>query len=136
MTIKNAIAIRKGLGPLIMVEENNGVEVTFRSFLKIMVSIDVSKPLNSGFYLSREDGSSSWVSLKYERLDIYCTDCGLIGHYQASCLSQKEDRNPSRYIISLKVNVFSNLIPSSFSSNHPASPGSASPSSSIRKHTF
>jgi hypothetical protein len=63
MTIKNAIAIGKGLGPLIMVEDNNGVEVTFRSFLKIMVSIDVSKPLNLGFYLSREDGSSSWVSL-------------------------------------------------------------------------
>ena len=136
MTIKNAITIGKGLGPLIMVEDNSGVEVTFRSFLKILVSIDVSKPLNPGFNLSMEDGSTSWVNLRYERLDIYCTDCGLIGYYQASCLPPKEDRNHSKYFISLKVNIFSNLIPSSFSSNHPASPGFASPSSSCRKHTI
>jgi hypothetical protein len=55
LTIKNAIAIGKGLGSLIMVEDNNGVEVTFRSFMRILVSIDVFKPLDSGFYLSRED---------------------------------------------------------------------------------
>jgi hypothetical protein len=136
MTIKNAIAIGKCLGPLLLVEDNSGVEVTFRSFLKILVNIDVSKPLNLGFYLSKEDDSSSWVNLKYESLDIYCTDCGLIGHYQASCLAKKKARNLSRYIISLKINVFSNLIPSSFSSNHPTSLGSASPSSSTRKHSI
>jgi hypothetical protein len=114
MTIKNAIAIGKGLGPLIMVEEKSGVEVTFRNFMKIMVSIDVSKPLNPSFYLSKEVGTSSWVSLKYERLDIYCTDCGLIGHYQASCLAPKEDKNPSKYSISLKVNVFCKFDPLKF----------------------
>ena len=70
MTIKNAIAIGKGLGPLIVVEDNSGVEVIFRSCLKIMFSIDVLKLLNLGFYLSKEDGSSSWIILKYERLDI------------------------------------------------------------------
>jgi hypothetical protein len=80
MTIKNAIAIGKGLGLLLMVEDNNGAEVIFRSYLRILVILDVSKPLNPGFFLSREDGSSTWVSLKYERLDIYCIDCGLIGH--------------------------------------------------------
>jgi hypothetical protein len=104
-----------------MVEDNSGVEVTFRSYLRILVSIDVSKPLNPGFDLSKENGSSSWVSLKYERLDIFCTDCGLIGHFQAACLAPKEARTPSRYFISLKVNVFSNLVPASSVQNQPAS---------------
>jgi hypothetical protein len=114
MTFKNDITIGQDLGLLIMVEDNSGVEVTFRSFLRIMVKLDVFKPLNHGFYLSREDGASSWVSLKYERLDIYCTDCGLIGHNQASCLALKEDRTSSRYIISLKVNVFFKFDPFHF----------------------
>jgi hypothetical protein len=126
LTLKNAIAIGKGLGPVIMVEDNNGVEVTFRSYLRILVSIDVSKPLNPSFDHTKEDGSSSWVSLKYERLDIFCTDCGLIGHFQADCLAPKEERTPSRYFISLKVNVFSNLVHASPVHNQPAS--SASPS--------
>jgi hypothetical protein len=38
MTIKNVIAIGKGLGLLIMVEDNSGVEVTFRSSLRIIVT--------------------------------------------------------------------------------------------------
>ena len=112
------------------------MEVTFRSFLRTMVNIDVFKPLNPGFFLSREDGSSSWVSLKYERLDIYCINCGLIGHYKALCLTPKEDQNLSRYIISLKVNAFSNLIPSISSSNHPGNYASTSPYSFIRKDSF
>jgi hypothetical protein len=95
LTLKNAIAIGKGLGPLLMVEDNSGVEVTFRSYLRILVSIDVSKPLNPDFDLSKEDGSLSWVSLKYERLDIFYTDGGLIGHFQAACLAlKKQEHHP------------------------------------------
>ena len=128
MTIKNAIAIGKGLGLLLSVEDNSGVEVIFRSYLRILVSLDVNKPLNPDFTLTREDGSSFWISFKYERLDIYCTDCGLIGHHQASCLALKEDKFPSKYTISLKLNIFSNLITTNSSSSQPANP-ETSPSS-------
>jgi hypothetical protein len=134
MTTKNAIAIGKGLGPVLMVEDNSGVEATFRSYLRILVSLDVSKPLKSGFSMSREDGSSTWVNLRYERLDIYCSDCGLIGHHQAVCLAPPEAKFPSRYTISLKVNVFSNLITTIPSSNQPAN-SENSPSSSRKYPT-
>jgi hypothetical protein len=100
MSTKNAIAIGKGLGHLVKVEDNSGAATTFQSFQRILVNIDVNKPSNLGFFLSRNDGSSSWISLKYERLDIYCTDCGKIGHKQISCLAQQEDRLPSRYLLS------------------------------------
>jgi hypothetical protein len=65
--------------------------------------------LNPGFCFIRSDGASDWISLKYERLDIYCTNCGRICHRQSSCLAKPEERNPSRYVISLKLNAFSNM---------------------------
>ena len=77
--------------------------------MRLLVSIDVSKPLNPGFCFSRSDGALDWISLKYKRLDIYCTYCGKIGHKQPSCLARPEERNPSRYLISLKINGFSNM---------------------------
>jgi hypothetical protein len=119
MSSKNAISIGKGLGNLVKIEENNGAEATFRSFLRLLVIIDVSKPLNPGFSFTRIDGSATWISLKYERLDVYCTDCGRIGHKQNSCLAQQVERNPSRYLVSLKVTVFSNLLPSSSNPHQP-----------------
>jgi hypothetical protein len=109
MTLKNAIAIGKGLGQFLKVEDNSGETVAFRSYLKVLVSIDVNKPLNPGFYFNRGDGTQCWVSLKYERLDVYCTDCGRIGHHQSSCLARPVEKFPNRYLTSLKVNIFSNL---------------------------
>ena len=68
---KNAIAIGKGLGNLVKIEESSGAETTFRSFLRLLVIIDVSKPLNPGFSFIRNDGSATWINLKYKRLDVY-----------------------------------------------------------------
>jgi hypothetical protein len=113
MTSKSAIAIWKGLGKLVKIEENSEAEKTFRSFLRLLVNIDVSKPLNLGFSFTHFDGSATWIRLKYERLDVYCTDCGRIGHKQYLCLAQQVDIIPSMYLVSLKVNVFSNLQSSS-----------------------
>jgi hypothetical protein len=80
MSTKNAIAIGKGLGHLLKIEDASGVSSTFRSYLRILVEIDSLKPLKLGFSLARPNGATFLVSLKYERLDAYCTDCGLIGH--------------------------------------------------------
>ena len=59
MSIKNAIAIRKGLGQLVKVEDNSEETVAFRSYLKVLVSIDVNKPLNPGFNFNRSDGAQT-----------------------------------------------------------------------------
>jgi hypothetical protein len=111
MSVKNAISIGKGLGSLLKIDDVSGAEATFRSYLRLLVIIDVCKPLKPGFNFSRPDGSKSWVSLKYERLDIYCSDCGRIGHKQSSCLAPKVERFPTKYLISLKVTIFSNMLP-------------------------
>jgi hypothetical protein len=118
MSIKNAVAIGKGLGHLLKVEEISGVDTTFRSFLRLLVYIDVCKSLNPSFLFTRKDGTSTRISLKYERLDVYCIDCGKIGHKQGSCLVPQADRVPSRYQISLKLIIFSNLLSPSTRNHH------------------
>jgi hypothetical protein len=60
---------------------------------------------------------------------VYCIDCGMIGHKQYSCLAQQIDRVPSRNLVPLKINVFSNM-QSSSSNPHQAEihqPPSSSP---------
>lgn len=109
MSLKNSIAIGKGLGTIIKVDEDSGGNRTFRSYLRLLVEIDVTRPLKAGFSLKREEGEPLWIIFKYERLDIYCTSCGRIGHKLHSCRAPLEEQFPERYAISLKVNISSNL---------------------------
>jgi hypothetical protein len=80
LTLKNAVAIGKGLGSFIQAEDCSGEAKTFRSYLRVLVSINVQEPLNPGFLFSRADGEQFKIFFKYERLDIYCSSCGRIGH--------------------------------------------------------
>jgi hypothetical protein len=76
MTTKIAISIGKGLGNLIQVEDTCGNRKTFKSFLRLLVELDVCNPLKLGFTFQREGGESLSIFLKYERLDIYYCSCG------------------------------------------------------------
>jgi hypothetical protein len=85
LTVRNAIVIGKGLGNLIKVDDACAVGQTFRSYLRMLAEVDVFEPLKPGFHFHRECGESVWIFLKYKRLDIYCTNCGRIGHKNQSC---------------------------------------------------
>ncbi|KAL4386622.1 hypothetical protein GQ457_09G020910 [Hibiscus cannabinus] len=55
-------------------------------FLRIRVSIDITKPLHRSVMLGNGQGQkSSPCPLKYERLPRFCYFCGLLGHDLASC---------------------------------------------------
>jgi hypothetical protein len=61
MTIKNALAIGKGMGNLLKVEDFGALRPTSRSYLRLLVEIDVTKPLKPGFPFHREGGESTWI---------------------------------------------------------------------------
>jgi hypothetical protein len=109
MTIKNAVAIGKGLGSFLKVDDNASGKITFRSYLRVLIEIKVLEPLKPGFYFKRDNKEPLWISFIYERLDFYCTLCGKIGHKQSNCCSPETEHHPELYSISLKVNIFSNL---------------------------
>ena len=112
MTTKLAISIGKGLENLLKVDDLSGARTTFKSYLRILVEIDVANPLKPGLSFKRDGGETLWIFLKYERLDIYCSICGRIDHKSAFCMTAPEEKTPTRYAVSLKLNIFSNLIPS------------------------
>lgn len=53
--------------------------------MRIRVSIDVRKPLKHRMKLKKEGGEWIWIDFKYERLNIFCFICGLLGHTEKQC---------------------------------------------------
>ncbi|KAI8009834.1 hypothetical protein LOK49_LG06G00399 [Camellia lanceoleosa] len=90
MTRVHGEVIGSRIGRLVEIEALSNGLLIHRSFLRLRVEVDVSKPLLQGFILSRRD-SSGLVSdglkvyYKYERLSEFCYDCGRIGHDKLAC---------------------------------------------------
>jgi hypothetical protein len=99
------------LGNLLKVDDCSIDKKTFRCYLRILVDLEVYNPLKPGFNFKRDEGESLWIFLKHERLDIYCTSCGRIGHKLIHCSAPPEEIFPTKYSVSLHVNIFSNQLP-------------------------
>ncbi|KAH7862130.1 hypothetical protein Vadar_000432 [Vaccinium darrowii] len=62
-----------------------------RSFMRIKVLVDTTKPLLRGFFYKRPSGGAAnsshsvWIRFKYERLSDFCFLCGRLGHEKSSC---------------------------------------------------
>ncbi|CAA0832173.1 Unknown protein [Striga hermonthica] len=56
-----------------------------RNFLRLRVVLDVLKPLATGFWLERAGSHPIWVDFKYEKLGVFCYQCGLIGNSFRTC---------------------------------------------------
>lgn len=115
MSLKNFVAIGKCIGLPINVDVFGGDRKTFRSYLRILDEINVFDPLKPGFSLRCDQGETTWISFKYERLDFYCTTCDRIGYKHQTCCAPLEECFQGKYFISLRVNIFSNLPHSSSS---------------------
>ena len=56
--------------------------------LRIRVSIDLLKPLKRGITIHL-NGKSHWVTFKYEKLPMFCFNCGRIIHGEKGCTKRK-----------------------------------------------
>jgi hypothetical protein len=80
MTEENLKCIGKTVGNVIEVDFDEGSKGRYRRFIRLRIEIDISRPLNPGFFLPRPGLNDLWISLKYERLPEFCFSCGVIGH--------------------------------------------------------
>ncbi|KAI9086222.1 hypothetical protein K1719_031676 [Acacia pycnantha] len=62
-----------------------------RTFIRTKVVVNIRDPLVTGFWVPRSHQDPFWVSVKYERLQHFCYDCGRIGHDSRSCKFQLEE---------------------------------------------
>ncbi|KAF7837557.1 reverse transcriptase [Senna tora] len=104
---KNAERIGGKIGQVLLAENPRVNDKLVKSFVRVRVFVDVSKPLVTGFWAPRKDGPEVWVFLKYEKLIDMCFNCGIVGHEQKHCKSQKMmavwDPSLPRYGLALSV---------------------------------
>lgn len=57
----------------------------WRLYMRVRILLDVRKPLMKKLKLKKPGGEAKEVLLKYERLDIFCYLCGMLGHLESGC---------------------------------------------------
>ncbi|KAI9071798.1 hypothetical protein K1719_046244 [Acacia pycnantha] len=72
--------------------------VPLKACLENAISIgetSVRKALVPGFWLPKPDGTNVWISVRYEKLQNFCYNCGKIGHDRRDCIVERsmEDSN-------------------------------------------
>ncbi|KAL4298098.1 hypothetical protein GQ457_12G013510 [Hibiscus cannabinus] len=87
MGLRLGSSVGKALGVDHRIEGGNMGE-----FLRILVQVDIRKPLRRCVLLGGTPGKSSTpCPLRYERLPEFCFFCGLVGHALAACTSKPTD---------------------------------------------
>ena len=67
-------------------------------FMRIRVNIPIDKPLRRCGTVVNPEGEETSVFFRYERLLIFCYQCGVIGHDDRHCPSQRSQSNdPFQY---------------------------------------
>ncbi|RYR37124.1 hypothetical protein Ahy_A09g042058 [Arachis hypogaea] len=86
ITTKSTEIIGKRLGVVMETENPRWNNIFQRTFFRVKVTLNVTKPLPTGFWLARENSLDLWVDLKYERIqDSYCLNCEILGHNKKEC---------------------------------------------------
>lgn len=78
----------KGLGDFIgeFLEYDAHNSANFwRQYMRIRVFIEVRQPLRRTKKIKRQGGDARVVGFKYERLDVFCYLCGMLGHMESCC---------------------------------------------------
>ncbi|KAF4362132.1 hypothetical protein F8388_023984 [Cannabis sativa] len=73
------------VGKVINIDLEEGKPVTWTPFMKILVDIDVHKPLVSGCFFDLTSGEKQWLQVKYVKIGIFCYFCGCLGHQRRGC---------------------------------------------------
>lgn len=63
------------------------------SFIRVKVEVDVSKPLERGFFIDLDGTKPVMIYLMYERLPDYCWDCGTLGHTRKECPMEEANKD-------------------------------------------
>lgn len=72
------------IGSFMEYDASNNTNI-WRKYMLIRVLINVRLPLKKDRKVKLQGGERSLVSLKYERLGVFCSLCGLLGHNDQIC---------------------------------------------------
>lgn len=72
ISLQNAKVIGNYVGQFQFMDKTQNTIAKQRKFLRMGVQVDITKPLKTGCFFSRHDGTATWVQFKYERLNDFC----------------------------------------------------------------
>ncbi|KAF4382122.1 hypothetical protein G4B88_009412 [Cannabis sativa] len=84
-SIVNGKTLGAKAGKVITVDLDEGNPALWKKSLKVLISLNVNLPLFFGCYFALESGVERWVQFKYEKLGIFCYNCGKLGHQRRGC---------------------------------------------------
>lgn len=83
MNTETAIEIGESIGEVIMPQDVS--EMCGGTFMRVRVSVDITRPLCQGRKVNFEEDLEGWVSFQYERLPNICFWCGMLSHDDKEC---------------------------------------------------
>lgn len=83
MTLEATIEIGETVGPVI--GSRDTMEMKGGTFMRVQVSVDISRPLCRGRKVMFDEGLESWVSFQHECLPNICFWCGMLSHDDKDC---------------------------------------------------
>lgn len=83
MTLEATIEIGETVGPVI--GSRDTMEMKGGTFMRVQVSVDISRPLCRGRKVMFDEGLESWVSFQHECLPTICFWCGMLSHDDKDC---------------------------------------------------
>ncbi|KAK1380771.1 hypothetical protein POM88_027515 [Heracleum sosnowskyi] len=72
------------IGKFLESDTNNFMGV-WREYLRVRVTIDLTKPLKRRMKLRKSQTNWCWVNFRYEGIPTFCFICGMIGHGEKFC---------------------------------------------------
>ncbi|KAF4384441.1 hypothetical protein F8388_012734 [Cannabis sativa] len=73
-------------GKVVTIELEESKPVTWKKWIRVLVEVDVNRPLCCGCFFKTINGDNKWIQLKYEKLGVFCFKCGLLGHQSRDCM--------------------------------------------------
>ncbi|KAF4377943.1 hypothetical protein F8388_018544 [Cannabis sativa] len=84
-SLDNGIRLGSMIGKVLKVELDEEKPMTWGSFFRILVDLNFLNPLMSGCYFDLSSGEKKWLQFKFEKIGIFCYNCGRLGHQRRGC---------------------------------------------------
>ncbi|XP_060968588.1 uncharacterized protein LOC133036113 [Cannabis sativa] len=81
----NGLLLGGLVGKVLKLEMEEDKPASWSTFFKFLVEVDINKPLVSKCFFDLNSGVKQWLQMKYEKIGIFCYNCGWLDHQRRGC---------------------------------------------------